>query len=143
MICLNTKLAFQDTPKEVNFSLGAGMPSVEILLDLAKAFDSLDRVILFRELDSCGVKQSSLQRFMIFFSNRLQHLSCNICYSPKLPGNFETPQGRITGPILFKVYKKLLIRSTGGTKNFFSLAYVKKRSLLVLTVRCVIEKLPQ
>ena len=87
------------------------MLSLGVLLDLANAFDPLDRAILLRKLEHYGIRQNTLKWILNNFSNRLQYVSYNNCCFPLLPVKLRAPQGRITGPILFITFINDLIRS--------------------------------
>ena len=82
-----------------------------ILLDLAKAFDSLDRTRLLRKLEHYWDRQNSLKWFLNYFSNRLQYVSYNNCCSPLQPVKFKVPQGRNIRPTVFIIFINDLIRS--------------------------------
>ena len=97
------------------------MLSAGTLLDLAKAFDSLDRAILLRKLEHYGVKQNSLKWFLKYFSNRLQYVSYYNCCSPLLTIRFGVPQSSIIGPILLIIFINDLIRNDDDS-NFILFA---------------------
>ena len=74
-----------------------------ILLDLAKAFDTVSHDILLSKLDHCGIRgtakdllQSVLQRKQFVFANG--------CKSSIENNNYGTAQGSTLGPLLFLIY---------------------------------------
>ena len=119
-----------------------------ILLVPGYAFDSLDRAILLRKLQHWGVKQRSLKWFLNYFCSRLQHVSYNKCCSPLMPVKFRVPQGSILGLILVLFFINDIIPSDDDTNLFlfsgdttvFLHNWCQKRSLLVLTGRCLTSK---
>ena len=72
-----------------------------VLLDMSKAFNSLNHDILLLKLRDIGLSSAALNWFSSHSSNRFQAVRINSKLSDKLPIQSGVPQGSILGPILF------------------------------------------
>ena len=81
-----------------------GLITGAIFLDLKKAFDTLNPVILQEKLRAIGVHGTELQWFDNYFTNRTQVVSANGAVSTTQPISCGVPQGSILGPLLFTLY---------------------------------------
>ena len=73
-----------------------------IMLDLQKAFDTVDHSILCEKLESIGV--NSVNWFYSYLSNRVQYVSLKGETSEPCTVTCGVPQGSILGPLLFLIY---------------------------------------
>ena len=73
-----------------------------IFFDLAKAFDSLDRDVLLKKLESHGVRWSALMWFKNNFSEK-HYVKHGDTESPLFPVEYGVPQGSMLGPFLFLI----------------------------------------
>ena len=75
-----------------------------VLLDLSKAFDSVDHSILLKKLSNIGVSEEALNWFESYISNRKQFVCIGTSVSEVLPITHGVPQGAILSPLLFCIY---------------------------------------
>ena len=72
-----------------------------ILLDLSKAFDSIDHVLLLEKLKMLNVSDEAICWFKSYLTDREQAVRIG---SKMSEITHDVPQGSILGPILFNVY---------------------------------------
>ncbi len=75
-----------------------------ILLDLSKAFDSIDHVLLLKKLQVLGVSDDALSWFKSYLTGRQQVVRIGSTVSETRTLNHGVPQGSILGPMLFNIY---------------------------------------
>lgn len=85
-------------------SINKNRKSIILFIDLAKAFDSLDKSILFHKLECVGVRNTALKWFKSYLSDRKQIVSICGQTSDTLNVDYGVVQGSTLGPILFLIY---------------------------------------
>ena len=80
-----------------------------IYLDIKKAFDSVNYIILFKKLDKYGIRGKPLELIKSYLSNRCQRVKLidpngNKILSDEKAINCGVPQGSVLGPLLFLLY---------------------------------------
>ena len=75
-----------------------------VLLDLAKAFDTVDHHILLKKLEHYGIRGIVLQFYQSFSENRKQFECINEFCSTLHDSNIGVPQGSTLGLLLFLLY---------------------------------------
>ena len=75
-----------------------------ILLDFAKAFDTVNHNILLRELENFGIRGIPLDWFKSYLNERKQIVKINNVKSATLTIKCGVPQGSVLGPLLFLIY---------------------------------------
>ena len=78
--------------------------SIMVLLDMSKAFDSIQHDILLSKLQNIDFSQGALDWFQSYLSNRQQCVRIGDAVSKVLPLEFVVPQGSILSPVLFTIY---------------------------------------
>ena len=75
-----------------------------ILIDIRKAFDTVEHNILMQKLHHYGIRGNALQWFNSYLSNRQQYVNYNNTSSDMKLITCGVPQGSILGPLLFLLY---------------------------------------
>ena len=75
-----------------------------VLIDLKKAFDTVDHNILCQKLEHYGLRGRELAWFKYYLSNRKQYCTINGVESKLMDINIGVPQGSCLGPLLFIFY---------------------------------------
>ena len=88
-----------------------------LFIDLAKAFDSIDRSILINTMKDRGVNDSLVKAF----SNMLASTSMLID-GEKVATNIGVMQGAVTSPVTFALYIDGLLNQLNKTSETFALA---------------------
>ena len=83
--------------------------SLLLLLDMSKAFDSLNHNLSLEKLRKLGLKASVIFWFSSYLSTRYQRVRYEDSVSEMLPLTNEVSQGSILGPVLHTIYINDLI----------------------------------
>jgi len=75
-----------------------------VLLDLQKAFDTVNHDILLMKLQSIGLNTGIINWFQSYLSGRLQTINISGASSTAREITCGVPQGSILGPLLFLIY---------------------------------------
>ena len=81
-----------------------GLMTGMILVDLQKAFDTVDHDMLLKKLSAIGFSNLAIGWFKSYLSNRLCRANLENCYSDPSNITCGVPQGSILGPLLFLIY---------------------------------------
>ena len=100
----------------INVAIDKNEYSIGVLIDLSKAFDTLNHCILLKKLEFFGVRDITLDWFHSYLTDRHQFVSYNFASSSKKVINTGVPQGSILGPLLFIIYMNDIVNSSNILK---------------------------
>ena len=104
----STSLAVASVYESMLCNLEKGLTTCNVLIDLRKAFNSVDHKIctriLWSKLEYYGIRGKVLQLMQSYLSNRLQFVEVNGHTSRNQTEQFGVPQGSVLGPFLFLLY---------------------------------------
>ena len=100
----STALALTQFTDEVLSNMDKGLVNGVVFIDLKKAFDTVDHVILLGKLKSLGISSNNLEWFHSYLSSRYQKTVIGQASSTSRQVSVGVPQGSILGPLLFAIY---------------------------------------
>ena len=75
-----------------------------VLMDLSKAFDTINHELLIAKLHAYGFSKEALTLIASYLSDRWQHVKINDTFSTWSALEQGVPQGSALGPVLFYIY---------------------------------------
>jgi hypothetical protein len=88
----------------IRFKMDEGKMVGMILLDLQKAFDTVNHSILIMKLEAIGLHSDAVRWFTSYLSDRHQVVDVSGTMSFEASISCGVPQGSILGPLLFLIY---------------------------------------
>ncbi len=99
----STQMAMAKFQEDVLLNFDSGVSTCAILLDLAKAFDTVNRDILLHKLSAYGIRGNMFNLLKSYLSNRYQYMESDHSNSNLIEVLLGVPQGSILSPLLFLI----------------------------------------
>ena len=100
----STEHAIMQLVDQINCSFEKTLYTLDIFIDLSKAFDTVNHKILITRLEDYGVKGTNLQWLKSYLENRKQFIAYENFSTSYISISCGVPQGLILGPLLFLVF---------------------------------------
>ena len=110
----STAMAVLDMVEKVRGAWGQGNVALGILIDLKKAFDTVDHEILLAKLEHYGVRGTARKLVESYLKDRTQYAQYDGFESDRGPLSCGVPQGSVLGPLFFLMYVNDMARACPG-----------------------------
>ena len=100
----STSTALIQITEKIKESIDKSKYGCGIFIDLRKAFDTVNHSILLSKMEHYGVRDTALEWFKSYLSNRKQYVYSNGESSQFKDITCGIPQGAVLGPLLFLIY---------------------------------------
>ena len=101
---MSTSHALMDLVEEITSSIDAKKISIGVIIDLKKAFDTVNHTLLIDKLEYYGIRGIAQEWLKSYLKDRKQFVQIDECASTLLNVTCGVPQGSILGPQLFILY---------------------------------------
>ena len=100
----STTSIIADLTDDLFTGINNGFTTLAAIIDLKKAFDTVDTDILISKLECAGIRNNTLRWCKSYRSNRSQRTIANGNTSSNLPITCGVPEGSVLGALFFLVF---------------------------------------
>ena len=103
-VSYSTETALIDLSDRIKFSMDKALYTGMVMIDLQKAFDTVNHAIMSDKLGAVGCDDGSVNWFNSYLPSRSQFMDIKGTLSDRGEVTCGVPQGSILGPLLFLIY---------------------------------------